>query len=235
MANIIFNDISSDAFGLDIMNDVTHELSSNDIGLVPIEGRDGVLLQDNQRLKPVEKAFPMVLKNDVYATTSDISEWLNVKGWKGLELSWDPNYLYQATVINPISIDEVVKQFGKVRVVFLVHPIKYLKSSLPSRSIAKGQTVVNHGNVKAKPIIRLNGNGNTVLTINGRRTPLENIQGHITLDMHKNMVYSGNLSAWDKVLREENSHKPYLDIGNNVINWTGDFTATIIPYEGVKL
>jgi phage-related protein len=235
MAEIIFNGISSQSFGLELINEVTHEIASNDIETVPIEGRDGVLLVDRQRLNPVEKAFPMVLKNEVYGTSSRISEWLGVKGWKDLELSWDPDYLYQATVINQISIDEVVKQFGKVRVVFLVHPIKMLKDSLTSRSLSKGQTIVNRGNVEAKPVITLNGYGDTVLTINGRRTALEDIQGTITLDMHRNLVYSGNLSVWDKVLREANTHKPFLDVGSNVINWTGDFTATITPYEGVRL
>lgn len=235
MAEIIFNGKSSKEFNLRIYNDLVHELSSNDIGLVEVAGRDGVLLEDRNRLKPIERSFPMKLSNHVYQSSTDISHWLGVKGWKDLELSWDDNYIYLATVINTISITEVLEHFGKFQAVFLIHPIKYLKDSLTPKTVYKGQTVVNRGNIKAKPVIRLNGSGNTLLTINGRRTPLEDIQESITLDMNKNMIYKGTLSAWEKLLREDNTQKPYLDIGNNVINWTGDFTMQITTYEGVKI
>lgn len=235
MANVIYNGTSSETFGLFIENNVEHELSSNDIETEAIEGRDGVLLKDRQRLKPVEKAFPMILKNHVHDTSTSISDWLGVKGWHDLEFSWDSEYLYQATVINQISISEVVRQFGKLRVVFLVHPVKFFKDSLEPRALSNGETFVNRGNVEAKPVITLEGNGDTTLTINGRRTLLEDVQGTITLDMQKNLVYSGNLSAWDKVLRASDVHKPFLDPGENAIEWTGNFTARMIPNEGVRI
>lgn len=235
MASIKYNGISSKQLGLEITNEVTHELSSNDVEPVEIEGRDGVLLIDKKRLKPVERSYPMVLKNPVYDATTEISEWLGVKGWHDLELSWDEPFVYRATVINQISIEEVVRQFGKLRVAFLVHPIKYLKDSRNNRNIQKGATVQNRGNVEAKPIIELTGSGNTVLTINGRRTPLENVQGSIVLDMFNNMVYKDGLSEWDKLLYEAGAHKPFLDVGSNTINWTGDFTVKIKPMEGVRI
>ncbi|WP_225743375.1 distal tail protein Dit [Marinilactibacillus sp. Marseille-P9653] len=235
MANIKYNGKNSEELGLIMVNEVEHELASNDIEVLEIEGRDGVLLFDKQRLKPIEKAYPMHLRKDVYQSTAPISEWLNVKGWHELLLSWDPDYQYKATVINSISIEEVIKQFGKIRVAFLVHPIKFLKTSLVERTLTKGQIINNRGNVRADPIITLTGNGDTVITINGRRTVLEDVQGSIVLDMQNSMVYSGNLSAWNKLVRESNSHKPYLDVGNNTINWTGTFTAKIKMFEGVKL
>lgn len=235
MAEIIYNGQSTKDFNLRIINDVTHVLSSNDVETMPIAGRDGVLLIDNQRLKPVERSFPMKIFDNVYPKTVEIAEWFGVKGWHDLELSWDNEFIYRATVINTISIQEVLKQLGRVQVVFLVHPVKHLKTSLQPIYISKGQTIINTGNVLAKPIIEMSGNGNTVITINGRRTPLEDVQGSIVLDMQRQMVFSGNLSAWDKLLREENAHKPYLDIGNNVITWTGDFTMQMTTYEGVRI
>lgn len=235
MARITFNEKDNEALGLTILNDITHEIASNDIETIEIDGRDGVLLVDKQRLKPVEKSFNFILREDVPESTTPIGEWLMVKGWQDLELSWDNDYLYRATVINQLNIDEVLRQFGKLRVVFLVQPIKLLKDSLQSKPISNGGTVVNRGNLPAKPIIELTGYGDTVLTINGRKTPLEDVQGSIKLDMFHNVVSSGNLSAWEKVVYERDADKPYLDVGNNTISWSGDFTASITTMEGVRV
>lgn len=234
MVEFIYNGKSTKEFNLRIINEVSHELSSHDIETEVVPGRDGVLLLDNQRLKPVERAFPLRLIDDVYQSTTEIAVWLGVKGWHDLELSWDEGYIYQATVINTISIAEVLKQLGRLQVVFLIHPIKYFKDNTKS-TITKGQSIVNRGNVKAYPLIELSGSGNTVITINGRRTVLEDIQGSITLDMKKRMIYKGNLSAWEKVVREENTEFPYLNTGINAISWTGDFTMRMAKNEGVRI
>ena len=234
MAEFIYNGRSTKDFNLRIINEVSHELSSYDIETEVVPGRDGVLLLDNQRLKPVERAFPLRLIDDVYQSTTEIAEWLGVKGWHDLEFSWDEGYIYQATVINTISISEVLKQLGKLQVVFLVHPIKYFKDN-SKITVIKWGTVINRGNVEAKPLIELAGSGNTTITINGRRTVLEDVQGSITLDMKNRMVYKGNLSAWEKVVREEGSVFPHLDVGNNSISWTGDFTMRMVKNEGVRI
>lgn len=234
MAEIIYNEKSTKNFNLRIINDVTHELSAHDIETEVVPGRDGVLLMDNQRLKPVERAFPLRLETDVYQSTTEIAEWLGIKGWHDLELSWDEGYIYQATVINTISISEVLKQLGKLQVVFLVHPIKYFKDN-PKATVTKEETIVNRGNVEAYPLIELTGSGNTTITINGRKISLEDVQGSITLDMKQRMIYKGNLSAWEKIVREEKTEFPYLDVGNNKISWTGDFTMKMVKNEGVRI
>lgn len=234
MAEIIYNGVSTKDYNLRIINEVSHELSSHDIETEVVPGRDGVLLLDNQRLKPVERAFPLRLIDDVYQSTTEIAEWLGVKGWHDLELSWDEGYIYQATVINMISISEVLKQLGRLQVVFLVHPIKYFKDN-SKITVTKEESLINRGNVKAHPLIELTGSGNTVITINGRRTVLEDVQGSITLDMKNRMVYKGNLSAWEKVVREENAVFPHLDVGNNKVSWTGDFTMKMVKNEGVRI
>ena len=234
VAEFIYNGKSTKDFDLRIINDVTHELSAYDVETEVVPGRDGVLLLDNQRLKPVERAFPLRLDDEVYQSTTEIAEWLGVKGWHDLELSWDEGYIYQATVINTISISEVLKQLGKLQVVFLVHPIKYFKDNSKA-TVVKEETIVNRGNVEAHPLIELTGSGNTTITINGRKTVLEDVQGSITLDMKNRMIYKGNLSAWEKVVREENSVFPHLDIGNNKISWAGDFTMKMVKNEGVRI
>lgn len=236
-AFIQYNGKKSTDFGLVMMNEVEHESTSNDVETIVVPGRDGVLLRDNKRLNAVEKSFPFVIraKENLTKTQEDIADWLTVSGYHDLKLSWDSEHVYLATVLESFSIQELLRAFGKFRVSFLVHPIKFLVSGLRELTLAKGQVLANEGRLPAKPIITIAGNGDCDLTINGRTTKLKNIQNGLTLDMQKNVIYHGVLPAWDKVERSVHSQLPYLDKGNNTINWTGNFTIKIRPYWAVKV
>lgn len=236
-AYIEFNGTRSDTLGLRIINKVEHESTGHDIDTVAVPGRDGELLLSNGRLKSVEKSFPLRLesKNNLTKSQEEISHWLNVEGYRKLLLSWDPEFEYRAAFIKTFSIDEILRNFGNLKVNFLVHPIKYYKEGLVSKRITSGTILVGKGNICAKPIIKMIGSGDCVLTINGRTTKLKDIQEGITLDMQTNTIYQGAQGAWDKFVRSPESVKPFLDEGNNMISWTGNFTVDLTPFWGVKL
>lgn len=236
-AYVQFNGRKSIDLGLHILNEVEHASTHHDIDQIEVPGRDGVLLKDNHRLVPVEKSFPCKLSHSANLTTAQaaISDWLNVKGWQDMVLSWDLDYIYKASVIEGFEVKEILRQFGKVKFNFLVHPIKYLKTGRNAISLTKGMVVTNPGNVPAKPVLTLRGSGNGTITINGRVTTLENVQRELVIDMDKHLVYSGNLAAWDKVVRSANGAMPSLDVGRNTITWTGNFTLSMMPNWGVKI
>ncbi|HEP1371339.1 TPA: distal tail protein Dit [Streptococcus pyogenes] len=235
MRYIEFNGTKSNDLGLLLERERSIKSTNNDVDLIEVAGRDGVLIKDNERLKAVEQDFPFSLVGDVTANQQKISEWLHVKGWHGLVLSWDKDYIYRASVVNLFEIDEILKQFGRLKVNFLIHPIKYLKMGKQEVSLVKGGTLQNPGNVQAKPILKIKGTGSGVLTINGFETGLENVQGELVIDMERHLVYKGALSAWDNIVRTEHHRMPLFDVGQNKISWTGDFTITAIPNWGVKV
>lgn len=237
MAYFTFNGASSADKGLRIINEVTHESTGYDVERVVVPGRDGELLVSNKRLKAVEKSFPCRLSSRANLTVAQevISQWLNVEGYKDMTLSWDPDYIYKAAFVETFEVEEVLRQFGKVKLNFLLQPVKYRKDGLTKITLSNGGTVAGKGNVQAQPIITIRGNGEGVLTINGRQTKFKNVQAAITFDMQKKMVYSGSQAAWDKVLRAPQYVMPYLDPGANKISWTGSFTVELVPYWGVKL
>ncbi|HEQ5498375.1 TPA: phage tail protein, partial [Streptococcus pyogenes] len=98
-----------------------------------------------------------------------------------------------------------------------------------------GGTLQNPGNVQAKPILRIKGTGDGVLTINGFETGLENVQRELVIDMERHLVYKDVLSAWDNIVRTERHRMPLFDVGQNKISWTGSFTITAVPNWGVKV
>lgn len=238
MTYFVFNGKSNKDFGLEVAGGKIHSTSSNDVERVTVPGRDGDLLISKNRLNSVERSFPVNLVNEnglIATNISAVSEWLGVLGYQDLTLSYEPEFVYKATYLETFSIEETLRQFGKTNITFICHPIKFYKDGQTSVNLTNGQNFQGKGNVIAKPIIVIRGNGTTTLTINGRKTKLKDVQNTITLDMQANQVFSGNLPAWDKVVRAPQYQWPYLDPKANQISWEGDFSVSIIPNWGVKI
>lgn len=237
MGYFTFNGVSSTTHGLRVTSDYVINSTGNDVETVAVPGRDGDLLISKNRLKSVTLELPCTVLSNRKLTDagSEISNWLNVDGYRDMTLSWDNDYIYRVAFIETFEIASIMRQFGTIKLNFLAQPVKYFKDSVQRQNLSNGLALNGKGNVKAKPIIKLTGNGETILTINGRKTKLKDIQGNIVLDMQSNQVYSGNLSAWNKVVRSPEFVMPYLDAGRNLISWTGNFTVEITPYWGVKL
>ena len=237
MGSFTFNGTSSTTHGLRVTSDYVINSTGNDVETVAVPGRDGDLLISKNRLKSVTLELPCTVLSTRKLTDagSEISNWLNVDGYKDLTLSWDPDFIYRSAFIETFEIAGLMRQFGKVKLNFLTYPVKFYKQGRTTQTLSNGATVNGFGNVNAKPIITLVGSGDCTLTINGRKTKLKAVQNRITLDMQANQVYSGNLQAWDKVVRSPQFQMPYLDYGRNLISWDGNFTVTMIPNWGIKL
>lgn len=237
MGTFTFNGTDSSKLGLRVTSDYVINSTGQDIDTVAVAGRDGDLLLPNNRLKSVTIELPCTITSNRKLTDveSDISNWLNVAGYKDLTLSWDPDFIYRSAFIETFEIASLMRQFGKVKLNFLTYPVKFYKQGRTTQTLSNGATVNGLGNVKANPVITLVGSGDCTLTINGRKTKLRAVQNTITLDMQARQVFSGNLPAWDKVVRAPQYQMPYLDAGRNLISWDGDFTVKMAPYWGVKL
>ncbi|MFS9204456.1 phage tail family protein [Streptococcus parasanguinis] len=237
MGSFTFNGVSSTTHGLRVTSDYVINSTGNDVETVSVPGRDGDLLISKNRLKSVTIELPCTVLSSRKLTDaeSDISNWLNVDGYKDLTLSWDPDFIYRSAFIETFEIASLMRQFGKVKLNFLTYPVKFYKQGRTTQTLSNGATVNGLGNVKANPVITLVGSGDCTLTINGRKTKLRAVQNTITLDMQARQVFSGNLPAWDKVVRAPQYQMPYLDAGRNLISWDGDFTVKMAPYWGVKL
>ena len=238
MTTFTFNGKSNTEFGLRVAEGKKITTSSLDVERVSVPGRDGELLISNNRLNSAELSFPVnfVKEKGLIATeVYRISEWLNVAGYKDLTISYDPDFIYRAAYLETFSIEETMRQFGKTTINFVCYPVKFYKQGRTTQTLSNGATVNGLGNVKANPVITLVGSGDCTLTINGRKTKLRAVQNTITLDMQARQVFSGNLPAWDKVVRAPQYQLPYLDAGRNLISWDGDFTVKMAPYWGVKL
>jgi predicted phage tail component-like protein len=238
LTTFTFNGKKNTEFGFRVAEGKKITTSSLDVERVSVAGRDGELLISNNRLNSAELSFPVnfVKEKGLIATeVYKISEWLNVAGYKDLTISYDPDFIYRAAYLETFSIEETMRQFGKTTINFVCYPVKFYKQGRTTQTLSNGATVNGLGNVKANPVITLVGSGDCTLTINGRKTKLRAVQNTITLDMQARQVFSGNLPAWDKVVRAPQYQMPYFDYGRNLISWDGNFEVFTIPNWGVKL
>lgn len=58
MRYIEFNGTKSNDLGLLLERERSIKSTNNDVDLIEVAGRDGVLIKDNERLKAVEQDFP---------------------------------------------------------------------------------------------------------------------------------------------------------------------------------
>lgn len=230
MAYIEYNGKRSDELGLRLTNHREIKTSARDYDLIEIKGVDGAYTQDNDRLKTVEHEFYFSLNKEVVPSVSEISNWINQSvGFKECRLSWDEDFIYYGQSQGSASVTEILKKFGKVRVKFIFHPVKYSKEE--THSIGTSLTFNNEGQVKIHPIITLTRASDVTLSINGRKLEFRGIQDNLTIDAKKWMVYrterQTKVSDWGKMLLTPESERPYLDVGKNVITVSsGNATMT---------
>lgn len=96
----------------------------------------------------------------------------------------------------------------------------------PNVTITNGATYANIGTIESEPIITISGSGEVVININGRSFTYNFDSPSVTIDSQEMNCKFGTTLKNRRMIGEF----PYLDIGNNVISWTGDITTfTLTP------
>ena len=222
---------SSD-FGLRIEDGLAFSSPERDIQFEEIKGRDGDVIIDNQRLKSIDKSFPVTLfplpGKTLSQQTSDISNWLkqSVKNTP-IEVSSESDYVYMGMYYEKYSIDQFMVRYGKVVLNFKVMPYKFLKSG--REEITLGTNIINPTNRPSRPKITIKGTGNITLKIGDALWDFKNVSGGIIVDTLLDVVTTldGKNLAWDKTITYP---LPKIAPGKQLVTKTGTITdIKIIP------
>lgn len=106
-----------------------------------------------------------------------------------------------------------------------VKPYKHYLVS-PKKIFTTAGSITNPHLKASRPLIKVVGNGDITLTINGIPFLLKGVSGHIYIDSEVSFAYTdtgGVLSNANNKVRTLNY--PYLKPGNNTIAWTGSVTS----------
>lgn len=230
---IKFRGVSSRSFGLRLVDDINFSSPERDIELVSVSGRNGALIKDNNRFDVVNSSFPFVLYNSdkpIEELISELNGWLfsDSAKWSDFEKSWDPDYLYKAIYHESFSVSGSLKSRKKCILSFKLHPVKYLKSGLEKINATNGSVLSNPLSRPSKPLIKLIGTGDVMLTIGAQLFRLRGVSGHIIIDCDSETAsYEDKTPQYDKVFSYP---FPKLMPGINRISWDNQqFTVEIVP------
>lgn len=223
MLELILNGISSKTFGITLRERPVIPVPDRDVEQIQVRGRNGSL---TRKYKYNNMDFTVRLSMYSRTIKPDLRQ---VKAWllnaTKLEISDDVGYY----IVDKVSVGDIENTFRKIgvfEVVFNCKPFIYKDIVVPAKTVTPF-TVVNNGTVEAEPIIKITGSGNITLNIGGRGFNIVGLANTITIDSEMGSSYNGTTPMDNKT----NGELPYLDVGSNVISYTGTVTKVEISYK----
>lgn len=238
MANAYFeyNGKKSSDFGIRIQTGIKYPSPEADVERVEAVGRDGDLIVDNERMKSM--SFPIPIRIDaekggaLIDLASEINGWLKSDlGFHPLILSTQPDFYYNAIIIDGFEIEETLKEFGRTVVKFELDP--YKRAVDPEKiTVENGDVISNPENRIAKPIVHVTGTGDIDIKNNGEDwLSLRSVDTEITVDSELKSVYREERPQYNKMVDLNEGSFPLLEPGDNKLTWTGAAGITGIEVE----
>ena len=213
----------------------------NDFGIVvekypslfiPVKSFEKVNIAGNDKAEyregtyePITLSIECYLKDRSPQKIRDISKWLNSKSEGKLILGNDPNFYYNARIINAIPINKVINLFGRFIIQFECEPFVY---SLEEEviTITSNTEIENKGITVSKPIYKVYGSGAT-LKVNNKEFNIYSINDYIEIDTELMECYKENISMNTNV--KGNYTDLWLKEGKNTIEINGASKVEITP------
>ncbi len=153
----------------------------------------------------------------------NIIQWLNGAG--DIQFSNEPDKYYRVQVLDQVDFEKLLR-FKTATVNFYTQPFKYSATERTKTISASGLAsteIRNSGNYFSKPTITFTGSGTINVSVNGLQkcvlTLGETVES-ITLDADTQEAYFGT----ELKNRKMQGLFPTLEVGKNVISWTGNLT-----------
>lgn len=207
---ILNNIISTDYLTIETLPSIVR--ATKDIEKKEVLGRDGFLTHDHGSYRSTVKNVVCWIKN--LDNLDLICSWLTGSG--DVVFSNEPEKVYEFTIINQIDFSKIIREFHKFIITFECQP-KKKNIDNPLITLESAGTIFNSGTAISKPIIKVYGNGNIDLNINGNIINLTNVSEYVTLDSNLQDSFKG----LDYKNYEMNGKFPLLKTENNNISWTG--------------
>ena len=183
-------------------------------------GRNGVLVSDNGRFKPVPFTAELAVTENMQANMEAMRAFLaGCSGMCRYEESQTPEIYRMAILSKPFSPDLYDHIGGRVRLEFTAQPQRWLKSGeVPVRISANG-SIYNPTFQEAKPLIKVTGTGSFGIG-NITVTVASHSYDYIMIDCDAMLTYFGAYRAGEYVTMTNHEY-PTLKPGMNGITVDG--------------
>lgn len=186
---------------------------------VPVPGRNGDLLIENNKYPNIEHSYPAIIMDDFDDNyRALIAFLLSQKGYKRLSDSFNPNLYYLATYKGIDGLKQkILPKAGSFRVVFDRKPQRYLTAGDVLKSFTATSALKNPTNFEALPMIRAYGTGS--FTIDGVTVQITSADEYTDIDCEAQEAYKGNTNCNGNITLTDGVF-PSLKAGINNISMT---------------
>jgi predicted phage tail component-like protein len=221
-----FDNQKSSDFGLTISQKDIYSAPVSDVSLVPVPGRNGDVLLDNNRFNNITVSYDVAFRN-VKSRASAIKLWLCRAGYFVLTDTYQPTYFRMAAFSSNLKIDELIENVGQAQISFNCKPFMYSLAGQDTITLTDTGTVTNPEAFLSQPYIKITGTGNVTLHIGSNSYSIVGVSSYIELDSELMAAYKGSVLCNDKINFTE---FPVLPPGANSISWTGTVSKVeIVP------
>lgn len=223
---IILNEEHSDAIeGLLIQNLPPISKPFMRTEIEEIDGRNGDIVT-TLGYSAYDKSFSIGLYGN-YNVDDVISYFVNNS--KGqVTFSNEPDKYYNYELLDQIDFERLIR-FKTAEISLHIQPFKYsLTDTKRTFNITNENSIQvrNNGNIYSKPIITIYGSGTINLSLNNEQLFVIDLtnDNQITLDIENMNAYNQETDALKNRLVTGNYDNFKLNVGQNVISWTGTIT-----------
>jgi phage-related protein len=231
--------------GLIVQEKTDFSAPARDVTSQPVPGRNGNLILDNRRFENRQQKYTCVIAPWFASSPAGLaaaagklkSILMRNSGYLPLRDDYTPGAFYRASYHSALDIEEILKQTGRVPLLFDCEPFIFTDVGQQAITITAASAVItNPEEYDARPKITINGSGNVTITINNsagnNAFNLSGITTGTVIDSELMEVYQGTTSANSKMLTPE---FPIFTPGSNTIQRTGSVTSLVIIPRWCKL
>lgn len=220
-----FNDYDSRELGI-FIEEMPEIVSATDkTEIIKIDGRDGFLSYSSD----ARDSFPLSITCRLNEDASIDNVCAYLRGIGKLVLSNNSKRFYNAIIYNQVSFSRTFRQYKTFTILFECQPYAYEieNDTFTYRKFNSPLTFIldNETNATFKPTIKVCGDGDTTLTINGNTINLT-LDDYMTLDFELEDATKNGVNRNNKI---SGIFKPLI-IGDNVITCGNEITQVdVIP------
>ena len=156
-----------------------------------------------------------------------VSTWLNSSpGYQRLEDSYLPNYFCLARYVGPTNITNILQQAGRATITFDRYPQRFLKTGDVAVTVPNDTSITNPTTFPAKPLIRINGNGDGRIEIGDYTIDITGLSGFMYIDCENEQCYKDAINTNNNVTLAYGF--PILKKGNTYLKYRGGITSVVI-------
>ena len=188
-----------------------------------IDGRDGDIVT-----KLGYSAYDKTISIGLYGNY-DVDEVINYFDSEGIIVfSNEPDKYYKYQILEQIDFERLIR-YKTATVTLHIQPFKYSLSDTKRTFNITNETSIqvrNNGNIYSKPVITLYGSGTINLSLNNEQLFVIDLSNdsQITLDIENMNAFNQETGVLKNRLVTGNYDNFKLNVGNNIISWTGTIT-----------